>query len=242
LDNYFFTTDYQRAVKAKGCKLVCIDDMHDKHYVADIVINHGIDNPALFSVEPYTRLCLGMEWALLRKPFMEASVKNKKKQYNSKTENIAISFGGVDSYHLTDKFIALTQQDMQVKRIDAITGEKYQTALSSDLLKNVFFHRSIPAQAVADIFSTCDLAILSASTICLEALACRATVAAGYYVDNQKEFYQYLKQSNWLISLDALPEKEDLKLTDISASMPPLPLLDKITLTGDNYIKCFNSL
>ena len=41
LDNYFYTTDYQRAIKAKGCKLVCIDDIHDKHYVADVVINHG---------------------------------------------------------------------------------------------------------------------------------------------------------------------------------------------------------
>ena len=40
LDNYFFTTDYQRSIKTKGCKLVCVDDMHDKHYVADVVINH----------------------------------------------------------------------------------------------------------------------------------------------------------------------------------------------------------
>ena len=41
LDNYFFTTDYQKKIKNIGCKLVCIDDMHDKHYVADAVINHG---------------------------------------------------------------------------------------------------------------------------------------------------------------------------------------------------------
>ena len=39
LDNYFFTTDYQRAIKSKGCKLVCIDDMHDKYFVADAIIN-----------------------------------------------------------------------------------------------------------------------------------------------------------------------------------------------------------
>ena len=29
--------DYQRAIKQKGCRLVCVDDMHDKHYVADVV-------------------------------------------------------------------------------------------------------------------------------------------------------------------------------------------------------------
>ncbi|MBR2165902.1 MAG: UDP-2,4-diacetamido-2,4,6-trideoxy-beta-L-altropyranose hydrolase, partial [Paludibacteraceae bacterium] len=69
LDNYFYTTDYQRAIRAKGCQLVCIDDMHDKHYVADAVINHGCLDKSLFDVEPYTRLCLGMDYALLRRPF-----------------------------------------------------------------------------------------------------------------------------------------------------------------------------
>lgn len=75
LDNYFFTTDYQRAIKEKGCCLVCVDDMHDKHYVADVVINHGLTDESLFDVEPYTKLCLGFDWALLRHPFIEA-VKN----------------------------------------------------------------------------------------------------------------------------------------------------------------------
>ena len=27
LDNYFFTTEHQKQIKEKGCKLVCIDDM-----------------------------------------------------------------------------------------------------------------------------------------------------------------------------------------------------------------------
>jgi spore coat polysaccharide biosynthesis predicted glycosyltransferase SpsG len=91
-----FTTDYQKAIKEKGYKLV-------KHYVADVVINHGLDNPALFSVEPYTRLCLGLEWALLRKPFIEASIKNKNKKHRDTIENVVVSFGGVDQYRLTDK-------------------------------------------------------------------------------------------------------------------------------------------
>ena len=72
LDNYFFTTDYQRTIKEKGCCLVCVDDMHDKHYVADVVINHGLTDESLFDVEPYTKLCLGGDWALLRHPFIEA--------------------------------------------------------------------------------------------------------------------------------------------------------------------------
>lgn len=38
LDNYYFNTDYQKQIKQKGCKLVCIDDLADKHFVADLVI------------------------------------------------------------------------------------------------------------------------------------------------------------------------------------------------------------
>jgi spore coat polysaccharide biosynthesis predicted glycosyltransferase SpsG len=56
LDNYYFDTDYQIKIKKKGCKLVCIDDLHNKHYVADLVINHTPLNPSLFSCAIYTRL------------------------------------------------------------------------------------------------------------------------------------------------------------------------------------------
>lgn len=70
LDNYFYDTDYQQKIRAKGCRLVCIDDMHNKHYVADVVINHGLTNENLFDTEFYTRLCLGLDWALLRAPFL----------------------------------------------------------------------------------------------------------------------------------------------------------------------------
>ena len=79
LDNYFFTTEYQRQIKNKGCKLVCVDDMHDKHYVADVVINHGLTDNNLFDIEPYTRLCLGFRYVLLRSPFLQESQMLKKK-------------------------------------------------------------------------------------------------------------------------------------------------------------------
>ena len=41
LDGYNFDTNYQQQVKAKGSKLVCIDDIHAYPFVADAVINHA---------------------------------------------------------------------------------------------------------------------------------------------------------------------------------------------------------
>ena len=71
LDNYYFDTSYQKKIQDKGCKLVCIDDIHDKHYVADIVINHAPGlNKSVFSTENYTKLLLGLDYTLLRKDFL----------------------------------------------------------------------------------------------------------------------------------------------------------------------------
>jgi UDP-2,4-diacetamido-2,4,6-trideoxy-beta-L-altropyranose hydrolase len=217
LDNYFFTTDYQREIKAKGCKLVCIDDMHDKHYLADMLINHGIDNPALFSAEPYTRLCLGLEWALLRRPFIEASLKNRNKKPRNVIENVAVSFGGVDPYHLTDRIINMFLSEPNILQIDAIVGKEYHPQIENNTGKSIVFRRAISAQEVADLFSNCDLAVLSASTVCIEALACGASVAAGYYVDNQKEFYEYLKANRFVYGLDSLTELQILDIHNISS-------------------------
>src|SRR5215472_8000900 len=41
LDGYDFITYYQQKIKDKGSKLVCIDDIHACHFVADALINHA---------------------------------------------------------------------------------------------------------------------------------------------------------------------------------------------------------
>jgi UDP-2,4-diacetamido-2,4,6-trideoxy-beta-L-altropyranose hydrolase len=41
LDGYQFDSDYQKEIKSRGSKLVCIDDFHDQHFYADLVINHA---------------------------------------------------------------------------------------------------------------------------------------------------------------------------------------------------------
>ncbi|KAA6327795.1 UDP-2 4-diacetamido-2 4 6-trideoxy-beta-L-altropyranose hydrolase [termite gut metagenome] len=242
LDNYFFATDYQREIKKRGCKLVCIDDIHDKHYVADVVINHGVDNPKLFSIEPYTRLCLGIEWVLLRKPFIEAPMKNRSKEYSSNTANIAISFGGVDQYRLTDKVIAMLHAKRNIERIDAIVGKEYQENTNYSSLSNVFFHRSVSAQEVADIFFYCDLAILSTSSICIEALVCRTFIAAGYYVDNQVYLYNYLVQNKLIRGLGCLLELEFSNINNIQKSKFDFSIIGKIANIASRYVECFKLL
>ncbi len=203
LDNYFFTTDYQKSIKAKGCKLICIDDLHDKHYVADIVINHGQNNPNLFNVEPYTELCLGLDWALLRKPFLEAARNAIHRKYSDTIEKIVICFGGSDMHHLTEKVIQSTIQIHGVQKIDVIIGGNF-SAFSLFTDSRITFHQNISGQQIATLFFNCDLAIVSASTVSIEALACGAQTAAGWYVNNQKDIYDMITTSYKVIGLGNL--------------------------------------
>ena len=190
LDNYFFDTEYQRHIKEKGCLLVCIDDAHNKHYVADVVINHGLHDILLFSVEPYTKLCLGFKWALLRQPFLE-EYDRKEYLFNERLLRVVVCFGGSDFNNFTEKIVSVLDTIPSVSEIVAIVGDQYN---SSQLVKSekVKYKYRLSAQEIADIFHYSDMAFVSASTICLEALACGIPVAAGYYVDNQIEFYKEL--------------------------------------------------
>lgn len=199
LDNYFYDTEYQRKIKNKGCKLVCIDDMHDKHYVADVLINHGLTNQALFSTEPYTRLCLGFEYALLRPAFFNIpfSVRNSQPPYRE----IVVGFGGADKYDLTGQVCGILKKIPGIKSITAIVGDSYASVCDD---AKICFCKNLQAEDIVKIFTTVDLAILSASTMTLEALACGIPVAAGYYVDNQVEFYKELVHLSCIFPLENL--------------------------------------
>ena len=237
LDNYFYTTDYQRKIKEKGCKLVCIDDMHDKHYVADIVINHGNASPEQFSKEPYTQLCLGLDYALLRRPFLEAARKNIDKEKKETDERVAICFGGSDPLHLTEKALIELISTPSIQWFDVIVGAHFN-AYSQFEDSRIHFHQSISAQEVADIFTDCDVAIVSTSSVCIEALACGAKVAAGWYVDNQREGYIDLISKGWIIGLNDLGETNfSLAITkNNTKSVFSLPDIKK------NFIQAFKSL
>lgn len=198
LDNYFYTTDYQRQIKAKGCKLVCIDDMHDKHYVADMIINHGSVTSADFDAEPYTRYCLGSNFALLRRPFLEHNEgKHNKGVYT-------ICFGGSDPYNLTRKYIDLLLQNRQVRHIYAVVGDGYQHKDTIVQYSNVQMLKNQTAQQMATILLESEAILCSASSICMEAMACGTKVYAGWYVDNQKGGYERAVANHELLPLGNL--------------------------------------
>lgn len=202
LDNYFFTTDYQRVIKQKGCCLVCIDDMHDKHYVADVVINHGQTNPELFDVEPYTKLCLGLDWALLRTEFYKPLPRVKREE-----GHWIVSFGGSDFYNLTFKYVDFLRQLPSVRKITVIVGDGYKNRGKLESMDKVTLTQRLSACEIQCLFSIVSGAILPSSTIAIEALACGCGVISGYYVDNQMGIYETLLSKKLIVGIGDMLQK-----------------------------------
>jgi UDP-2,4-diacetamido-2,4,6-trideoxy-beta-L-altropyranose hydrolase len=196
LDNYYFDTDYQRSIKTLGCKLVCIDDMHDKHYVADIVINHAPIVNNLFSVEPYTKMLIGFEYALIRSEFFKSA---KTIQQNLSLQHVLICLGG-DHNNLTLSFLKDLVKIDKINKVSIITGEAYgyKTKLHQEInnlneIKKITWHLNINAKGVKKVMQDADFGIVPCSTVLIEAISQNLPVITGYFVKNQMEISRKIK-------------------------------------------------
>lgn len=218
LDNYFYTTDYQQRIKSKGCKLVCIDDMHDKHYVADAVVNHGFAKECDFSKESYTRLCLGPQYALLRAPFLNcAEIKERNYKW-------MVCFGGSDENDFTGKSIEQLLVKDPPKGIVAVVGDGYRYREELER-KGVSVCCRLSASQMSDLLRSASNVVCSASSVCYESMTCGCKVFAGYYVDNQRDFYENLVKRQSIIPLGNLNENNFEQLfTAANKELKPLSI------------------
>lgn len=202
LDNYFFTPEYELAIKNKGCKLVTISP-NGRHHYADVLLNFSNDPLSDYDVEPYTTICNGIQWTILRTPFL------KKRNYQRNTDGVVISFGGTDQLGITEKVVNLLCSNNYFKDIHIIAtnllGDSRIHYLKS---KECAVHINISADEVAELFSRNSIAILSTSTVTTEALSQGIKVIAGYYVDNQFKFHNYLSENHFITSIGNLSDGE----------------------------------
>ena len=199
LDNYYFTSEYQKQIKDKGCKLVCVDDLHNRHFVCDLILNPALLSSSQYNVEPYTRLCLGLEYALLRKPFIEQSITVQREK-----GSWLLAFGGSDFDNMTEKYLSFLQEDERVTSITVIVGDAYKHLDNLKKYSKASIYKNLSAEEMSIKMRQVEYAVLPSSTISIEALACGCKVANGYFVDNQIETAIMYKQEGYCVGLGDL--------------------------------------
>ncbi|MDR2038361.1 MAG: UDP-2,4-diacetamido-2,4,6-trideoxy-beta-L-altropyranose hydrolase [Bacteroidales bacterium] len=210
LDNYFFSSEYQSSIKEKGCKLVCIDDIHHEHFVADVVINHagGIDRK-LYSTALYTFLYTGPDYVLLRPEFL--SYKGKK------GKSMLVSMGGADPKNDTLKVLRLLEEKKIPGLCYVIVGDAflYQSELEGFCRHsglNLEVKKNLSAKEMADIMLDCQYAICPPSTVSYEYLSLSGgELYVNVIADNQCDMYRFFLENK--IAFDV----RDLFITDKTA-------------------------
>jgi UDP-2,4-diacetamido-2,4,6-trideoxy-beta-L-altropyranose hydrolase len=201
LDGYHFDTEYQRKIKSKGSKLVCIDDLHDKEFLADLVINHSPGtNPQDYNTQAHTQFALGLDYALLRPAFLEHA---KKQRSIEMIETILICFGGSDPKNLTQSTLEVAIRFTEFKKIIVVTGAAFQ--LSDDFTQIIINNRRIDhlhalsEKQMLTAMLVAELAIVPASGILFEVLASGCITISGCYVDNQKLLYENTRNAGLFV-------------------------------------------
>lgn len=216
LDGYNFTTTYQKVIKRQGTKLVCIDDLHSIHFVADAVINH---NPAIqrsdYSKEHYTKLYIGFDYLLLRAAFLKAI--NAAPTKPQKLQEAFVCLGGADPYKLYKKAVEGVIDTGRFERIHLVVGSNvaqditYQEWMNASPIPIQSYY-NIDEHKIIDIVKLCSLAICTPSTVCLEMLCLRVPIVVGWVADNQKKLSSFIDQKGLAFSIQNFKECSMSKL------------------------------
>ena len=201
LDNYYFSEEHQLKVKEKGCKLVCIDDLHDKHFLADLVLAPCSDSPRKWSLEPGCGIAAGPRWALIGPEFTEVAPEGTR-------SGAFISFGGSDPLALTLKCARKLRELYPDEEIRAVVGDGFPAQEELAAVGGISIRSNVSPAEMAALMRSSRIAVCSASGTCYEALACGCEVYAGHYVDNQQDFYGLLTRRGLIHPLGDLRSGE----------------------------------
>ncbi|TVR16966.1 MAG: UDP-2,4-diacetamido-2,4,6-trideoxy-beta-L-altropyranose hydrolase [Balneolaceae bacterium] len=216
LDGYKFGLLHQQEIAMrKVAGIVCIDDMYDRKFACDLIINHapGVKQ-GYYNADLTTKFALGPDYALLRPLFLEAA---SKKESQTKSKELFICFGGSDPRDKTSLAVETALTATEFQRINVVAGAAYPYF---DKLKNRFsssdrvvLYQSLNQNNMLRLMEESSVAIVPSSGILFEVLAAGCKAISGVYVDNQKKVYAGFKE------LNAIVEAGDFSRSDMERAL-----------------------
>ena len=236
LDGYKFKQSYQQRIKDCGFRLVYIDDLAEGTQKADLVINHSPGaKESDYKTEEYTKLALGLKYALLRKSFSNFNRELINKRGTIK--NVFISFGGADNNDFSYKTAIEILKPHNKRDVNIVLGAAYN---GKDIFKladsRIHIHNNLSEQEVFDLMKDTDLAIVPASTISIELASLGVPMILGYYIDNQKGIYDGFIRNDTVKGINDFNKLDFVDICKIIKSLNNPSILNK---QSQSLIKLF---
>lgn len=245
LDGYSFHESYQKRIHNGGVRLVYIDDIHQGVQYADIVINHAPGASAdLYTKADYTKLCLGIDFLILRKSFRRSGMEGKRLD---KIHEAVICFGGADPGNYTLKAFEACIHSNTDMHIHLITGSSY--LFKDELHQRTAsyprhtWHENLNAEEMADLLFRVQLVICPASTISLEAFASGNILITGLTADNQLLIFKGLQKFRQVIPIDDFSRITAEEFSHkIRYLLENMPVFDSFEAAKNPYPQIFSTL
>lgn len=241
VDGYHFGAEYQQGLKNTGCKQVWIDDLLRDYPFADAIINHAVGIEAA-QYTTNARLALGLEYAILRKPFFSPL---KPKDYTNKVAYI--SLGGSDYFGFTLKICKGLLATNSFNQVHILCSAQFEEGLLSDLrqlAKNhpITLHFNLSAEQIVEVMDVCTHAFVSASTVLIESYSRGLICFAGYYTQNQHLIYNGFIKNQLASAIGDFNTVTEQDIKNLVATDTEIKVLDKPLNSQQNFIKLFRSI
>lgn len=167
-DHYDVTFEQMKVYKEKHQNLVAIDDLADRRFKVDIIINQNINSARLnYQRDSATKLLLGSQYALLRKSILEMPKRRKKGR-------IFMTFGGGDVFQRIKKFLyffhEIDKKSKESLQIDFALDIKQLTLIHPllDGLNKIKFNYITNSYDLSTVMAEADFAITAAGSTIFE--------------------------------------------------------------------------
>lgn len=206
LDGYHFDTHYQKSIKLKGYRLLCIDDYgHAAQYCADVILNQNLsaDIGLYPNCSPNTIFLLGPSYALLRKEFIRW--KNWARVIPNVAKKVLITMGGTDKDNFTLKVIhALNRISIPDLEVTVLLGSTNQHKSEiENTLKSAPFKSQllVSVDDVAEVMAWADVAIATGGSTSWELAFMGLPSVLVILAENQRPVSEKLESTGISINL-----------------------------------------
>lgn len=206
VDSYQVTAKYLKELKQQ-VKVFYLDDMADKVYPADVIVNYAFDDCSQIYKELYqdsqTRILLGSRYAPLRKAFRDIKPRN----IRNTVSDILVTTGGSDPYHILQiaaESLAANKKYQEIK-FHLVIGACVEEAEAEKIIlhasqqENIRCYRNIPNMEEA--MQRCDVAISAAGGTLYELCACQTPTICLAFADNQLPGIAAMERANIMLSI-----------------------------------------
>ena len=187
VDSYFIDETYLEHLR-RNSSLIYIDDMGERIYPADVLINYCNYYDKFRYEERYgntgTKLLLGCSYAPLREEFSG----RRERQFDEFRE-ILITTGGTDTYNMAYRIGAAMADCPHLRKIKInIVSGRFNTHLSElreleSRNGNIVIHHN--AGNMAELMMNCDAAVSAGGTTLYEICYCGLPTVCFAFADNQ---------------------------------------------------------